>query len=233
MRKTHFYDVDIVATGSSGNMIVIDDVIVIDFGVKYSTFIENAPNVEHIFVSHQHTDHINYNTVSRLYRHYPALVRNGLHLNTGTADLVNERKPLDGLVLQPSLGSHSEFDIETSRGVYHIETFPLVHDVENQGFMLTNEDGYTLVHATDTATMRYCPDRKFDVLLVEGNWDEEILVDSLTADIDSVMRATRNLRHLSSQSCLSFMKAHKYDDSLCMQLHESGAFGSTLVLENI
>ena len=59
---------------------------------------------------------------------------------------------------------------------YQLKTYKLVHDVENYGLVFTNLDtGKTLIHATDTETMKYAPEGKYDTLLIEGNYEEERL----------------------------------------------------------
>lgn len=223
-------DVKIVSTGSHGNMNVIDDVIVIDCGVKRKLFESEAPLVEHVLISHCHSDHLSGPVMKWIAKTRPDIITHGVHLNTESWMKLEKIAPDVAKLFAPDLTPHSEMVIKTSRGDYHVETFPLVHDVENQGFILTSPSGETLVHATDTMTMRYCPDRLFDYLLVEGNWDEDVLVDNLTGDDDSVTRASRNLRHLSTQMCRSFMRSHSHPGSVMIQLHESEAFGMTLSL---
>lgn len=224
-------DVKIVSTGSHGNMIVIDDVIVIDCGVKRKMFIENSEKIEHLLVSHRHSDHLSGTVLRWLAKNRPDVVTHGTHLNMNSWLKLKDMAPDVAEMFTPDLGPYSTMTIKTSRGDYFVETFPLEHDVENQGFMLTSPTGETLIHATDTSTMRHCPDRIFDYLLVEGNWDEDVLVENLTADVDSVMRASRNLRHLSTQMCMQFMRTHSHSGSVMMQLHESEAFGMTLTLD--
>ena len=107
-----------------------------------------------------------------------------------------------------------------------LETFKLYHDVPNQGFVITNEDGETLLFATDTNSMISAPRRKYDYLVVEGNYDEDKVVEASLSDDDiTAMRAQRNLRHLSVQSFENFVRAHSKEDSVIYQLHESDTFG--------
>ncbi len=70
------------------------------------------------------------------------------------------------------------------------------------------------------------PHRKYDYLVVEGNYDEDKVVEaSLSDDELTASRAQRNLRHLSVQSFENFVRAHSKENSVIYQLHESDTFG--------
>ena len=119
----------------------------------------------------------------------------------------------------------SHFEFEANGNKYEVETYPLYHDVENQGFIFT-KNGKTLIHATDTATMKDAPKRKYDVILVEGNYDESKVIENLQSDVYELRRrASRNLRHLSIQAHENFVKAHSHEDTIAIMLHESYDYG--------
>ena len=109
---------------------------------------------------------------------------------------------------------------------YRVETYPLYHDVENQGFVFTKNGQSTLIHATDTSTMKDAPQRQYDVILVEGNYDESKLIEYLQSeDRNTRYRAARNLRHLSIQAHENFVKSHSHPKTQSLMLHESYDFG--------
>ena len=75
--------------------------------------------------------------------------------------------------------------------------------------------------------MKYAPNRVYDYLLIEGNWDEDKFMDAIQSDDPSErFRATHNLRHLSVQSMESFVRKHSHENSVALQLHESMEMGS-------
>lgn len=217
--------VDVVSTGSHGNMNVIDGRIVIDFGVKRDILREVLPSVDAILVSHQHGDHISIPCLRMIRRERPALLE-CVYVNASTHEMISRIDDDLGKRITHIIDGKSFFTIVTRSHSYTVQTFPLFHDVENQGFILVRDDGESLVHATDTSSMVNCPSARFDNILVEGNWDEDRLFEQLLSDdATSAFRASRNLRHLSIQSLMQFVQTHSKPTSRVYQLHLSGMFG--------
>lgn len=217
-------DIEIVATGSSGNFNVIDDVIAIDCGVKRDIVKPYMPKLEHVLISHQHGDHISLPVLRMFKREKPGLLSN-VHVNKSTREMVFKHDADIAERLCGWLLAHSHRVLKTSKGDYHVRTFRLYHDVENQGFVITSPNGERLVHATDTCTMQSAPEEMYDYILVEGNWDESKLLESLAGDDAEAFRASRNLRHLSVQSFMKYVDSHSHSDTVVYQLHESAAYG--------
>lgn len=242
------FNVNIVSTGSVGNCIVIDDYIVIDFGLPYSPkdktkvgCSDALSKAEVIFVTHRHGDHLNPAVVKRLHRERPNRLANQLYVNSDVLEKLYTDDDLNPNVSTPKaktnslelptdhiLTENSNFDItipSTGR-TYNVQAFKLVHDVENQGFVFTNEEGETLVFATDTNTMEFAPRRLFDYIVVEGNYDEDKVFDDMISDnYESRRRAVRNLRHLSIQQFEDFVMKNSHANTIVYQLHESGEYG--------
>lgn len=224
------YQVTIHATGSSGNAITIDNNLMIDAGLGYRTLKEPLTQTSALFITHRHGDHLNPATIKRLHKERPALVRKRLFINQDTHNKLIEHAPeLNGVIPKQNILTQDWSRTITTRdgNQYHVQTYPLVHDVENQGFVITNQHGDTLIHATDTQTMKHAPKREYDYLLVEGNWDEDTLADMIASDDpDDAYRALRNTRHLSVQAFERFARTHSHPDSVIVQLHESMELGS-------
>lgn len=53
------FDIDIVATGSSGNMTIIDGCIALDFGVPAKVLSPYIDKLSAILITHRHGDHMN------------------------------------------------------------------------------------------------------------------------------------------------------------------------------
>lgn len=222
---TNHEDINIVATGSTGNFNVINNKIIIDMGVNRKMFKPYMANAELIMISHRHGDHISLPIVRMIYREFPGLLRR-LYVNQNTWELINDADPKIAKEITHRLEPRGTFHVKLSDGEYSISTFPLVHDVENQGFIITTPRGNSIIHATDTETMKFAPSGTFDYLLVEGNWDEETLINKLlSTDKSESFRASRNLRHLSVQALCRFVAEHSHDNSVVHQLHESGEYG--------
>ena len=155
-----------------------------------------------------------------------SIIRFGLHVNSDCYEMIERKAPeIAEMIESERLTSHSSLNLKIDGVEYQIETYPLYHDVENQGFVIT-KDGKTLIHATDTSTMKDAPNKQFDVILVEGNYDESKLIEYLKSDDREVRyRAARNLRHLSIQAHENFVKSHSHPETVSLMLHESYDFG--------
>lgn len=227
-------DINIVSTGSIGNCIIIDGVIAIDCGIKRKDFMPFIDEIDHILISHEHGDHLNIPTLNYIRKERPSLLKYGVHLNQGSLNKIEKAKrpEIVDLVTQ-IIDGDTEKILKTRKGAYHLRTYPLFHDVENQGFILTAPTGETLIHATDTMTMSGAPENEvYDYLLIEGNWDEDTLIERMCSDNpNEAFRASRNLRHLSVQMCHKFMINHSHPQSKLYQLHESSEFGINLQLD--
>lgn len=221
------FKVEILGTGSTGNAVLIDDKIMIDCGLGVNKLLPYLQNVRHLFITHRHSDHLNISVLKNIAKKVSdSIIRFGLHVNSDCYEMIERKAPeIAEMIETDRLTSHSEIELKIDGVEYKIETYPLYHDVENQGFVIT-KNGKTLIHATDTSTMKDAPNRQFDVILVEGNYDESKLIEYLKSDDRDVRyRAARNLRHLSIQSHENFVKSHSHPDTVSLMLHESYDFG--------
>ena len=221
------FKVEILGTGSTGNAVLIDDTIMIDCGLGVNKLLPYLQNVRHLFITHRHSDHLNISVLKNIAKKISeSIIRFGLHVNSDCYNMIERKAPeIAEMIESERLTSHSLLDLKIDGVEYKIETYPLYHDVENQGFVIT-KNGKTLIHATDTSTMKDAPNRQFDVILVEGNYDESKLIEYLKSDDREVRyRAARNLRHLSIQAHENFVKSHSHRDTISLMLHESYDFG--------
>ena len=221
------FKVEILGTGSTGNAVLIDDTIMIDCGLGVNKLLPYLQNVRHLFITHRHSDHLNISVLKNIAKKVSeSIIRFGLHVNSDCYNMIERKAPeIAEMIESERLTSHSLLDLKIDGVEYKIETYPLYHDVENQGFVIT-KNGKTLIHATDTSTMKDAPNRQFDVILVEGNYDESKLIEYLKSDDREVRyRAARNLRHLSIQAHENFVKSHSHPETVSLMLHESYDFG--------
>lgn len=221
------FKVEILGTGSTGNAVLIDDKIMIDCGLGVNKLLPYLQDVRHLFITHRHSDHLNISVLKNIAKKVSeSIIRFGLHVNSDCYNMIERKAPeIAEMIESERLTSHSLLDLKIDGVEYKIETYPLYHDVENQGFVIT-KNGKTLIHATDTSTMKDAPNRQFDVILVEGNYDESKLIEYLKSDDREVRyRAARNLRHLSIQAHENFVKSHSHRDTISLMLHESYDFG--------
>lgn len=64
---------DVIATGSSGNAVVLNKNILIDCGVSWKAIKPYAKDLRLVLLTHIHGDHFNPRTVRALHRERPGL----------------------------------------------------------------------------------------------------------------------------------------------------------------
>ena len=223
------FKIDIIGTGSSGNCVVIDNSIVIDCGLPIKKIGQTVINADALFITHRHSDHLNLSILHHLYRKAPWKLTQSLYTNADVEKkIIADRSPR----FEPTLNQqhiydqHSNIQITAGGRQYAVQMFPLHHDVENEGFVFTRDDGKKLIYATDTNSIADAPSEKFDAIMLEGNFDEDKIIDYLKSDdFNERFRAMRNMRHLSVQQFENFVSTHAKSQAEIYQLHESGTFG--------
>lgn len=173
--------VQILATGSGGNCVLVDDRIMIDAGISRKLFLSFgiAPEtIRLLAITHKHGDHMNLPLVRFLLeKGVPALLP-----KTAVAEIVKEGK----LDINPLIASGQVTPIESERpvraGDIKLTPYPEEHhDLVNYAFVL-EKNGEQLLYSTDLDTVE--PTSMgvgllhlgmFDVILLEGNYDEPYL----------------------------------------------------------
>lgn len=200
-------DYKIVSSGSHGNCVIINDVMV-DCGLAYSNIKDELYNIKYLLITHTHTDHLNETTYMKLRKDFPRIQVIGnyeVHMKCGV-DII----------------SNSGFPIETKH--YNFLPFDCVHDVVCQGFVWEH-DSKNIIYAIDTAALDHAPKIKYDYLFLESNHDEKKL-EQVRAERDgSYSPYLSAKRHLSTQECKKFYYLNRRDrDSQLIELHQSKRF---------
>lgn len=178
------FKIDVAYTGSKGNCVIIDDKIIIDIGRSFKDLQDYVLQADVILVTHRHIDHINLAVINQLNKKAPWKINSALYMNEDVIEKVRTHKSLGNFSIPDEhiLTSDMAFEITANDRVYKVQTFLLDHDVPNQGFVITNDEGDTLIYATDTSTLKYAPRGKYDYLLLEGNYDEDKLADDMDVE---------------------------------------------------
>lgn len=180
------FDINIVHTGSKGNCVIIDKKIMIDVGRSYRELEPLLSNMEVIFVTHRHGDHLNPAVINQMTKKMPWKVNGNLYMNKDVLEKVRSHKNLTNLIFPSNhiIDSNTTLDLIIDNKKYNFRTFNLYHDVPNQGFVITNELGEKLIYATDTSSLQDAPNEKYDYILIEGNYDEDKLADDMDIDVN-------------------------------------------------
>ena len=160
---------NVIATGSRGNAVILDDRILVDCGVPHRAIATYSLALRLVLLTHVHHDHFNAATLRRLHEDRPTL-RFGCcewlvpHLvQAGVA-------PRNIDVYQP--------DVAYIYGDVWVEPFLLPHDVENCGYKIDIGEEKAL-YATDTATLDGVSARGYDLYMIEANFREAELEERI------------------------------------------------------
>lgn len=214
---------DILATGSSGNAVIINGEILIDCGVPYKTLEKSGyvKDLKLVLLTHRHSDHFNPKTAGRLHSERPAL-RWGCceWMVTPMLEAGVDQRVID--VCEPGLLSVYE------KGHLCVKAEYLIHDVPNCGWKIhinnpINSDKESLFYATDTSTLESVSACGYNIYLIEANHTQsEIsarIEDKLSrGEFAYEVRAAQN--HLSQEQALDWLARNAGPNSRYMFLHQ-------------
>lgn len=206
---------DILATGSSGNAVIINGEILIDCGVSMKLLRKSGyiKGLKLVLLTHQHSDHFNPATVRALHQERPAL-RWGCckwmvpHLLEAGVAAKLIRMPTKKEILR--MQEYTIFPVD------------LVHDVSNCGWNIWTENE-RLFYATDTSTLDHITAKDYDLYLIEAN-HTRAEIEARIADKQSrgefayEVRAARN--HLSREQALDWLARNAGPNSKYVFLHQ-------------
>lgn len=201
-------DYKIIATGSSGNAVRIENMM-FDCGIPYKDMKEELYKVDSLFLTHSHSDHVKPATLKSIQKDFPRIT---VYANANVA---------------------YQFDVDVVVGTAKIKLkknrviipFDGVHDVPVTGYIIQMKD-MNILYMTDTARVEIPEDIPLDYVFLESNYDE----NKLRTMAKEYKRRGYNplessLRHLSTQKCKEFYYVHRRDkDSKLIELHMSHRF---------
>lgn len=211
---------DILATGSSGNAVVINSEILIDCGVPVKKLRESGyiKNLKLVLLTHEHGDHFNAATVRALHKERPAL-------RWGCCEWMIRRLVEAGV---PSICIYLMDLTKQYMIPYADEPFvdvmpePLVHDVPNCGWRI-DDYSFKMFYATDTSTLDHIEAKNYDYYLIEAN-HTRAEIEARIADKQSrgefsyEARAAQN--HLSQEQALDWLARNAGPNSRYVFLHQ-------------
>ncbi len=207
---------DILATGSSGNAVVINGEILIDCGVPMKKLRESGyiKSLKLVLLTHAHGDHFNPATVRALHQERPAL-RWGCcewmvpHLlEAGVDDRVIVPHRTGETWHYPKIGSS------------FAESIP--HDVPNCCWHIFIKDG-PIFYATDCSTLDAISAKDYPLYMLEANHTqaeiEARIEDKLArGEFAYEVRAARN--HLSQEQAMDWLARNAGPNSKYVFLHQ-------------
>lgn len=211
---------DILATGSSGNAVVINGEILIDCGVSTKKLRERGyiKSLKLVLLTHEHTDHFNAATARALHQERPAL-RWGC-CEWMVAPLLKagvSKFSID--VLSPYEDAD---DARLYKGLAIIHPSFIPHDVPNCAWHIFNGKE-TLFYATDTSTIDSVEAKNYDIYLIEANHtraeiEARIAEKQARGEFAYETRAAQN--HLSQEQALDWLARNAGPNSRYVFLHQ-------------
>ena len=193
--------ISVLASGSKGNCTYIasnNTKILIDAGMS-NLYIEkklillgvNPNDINFIFITHTHTDHIAGLKVF-LKKHHPKVfltqdMYNELH------DILNDYEILENKVLLNDL---------------EIDYFKTSHDTDSVGYIVKNDEK-EIVYVTDTGYINVKNLKKInnkDLYIFESNHDIEMLMNNPNYPYQIKQRILGDKGHLSNNQCHEYLK---------------------------
>lgn len=164
-------DIQVIATGSKGNAILLDGRILVDCGVTYKTLEPYVKDLQLVLCSHAHGDHYKKSCVHRLAKERP-----GLRYACG-----NWMAPL--LIMEKV--SPRKVDIAPDNTWMNYEGLgvrvkqqPTLHDVPNCCWHI-EINGERVFYATDTGSLEGIEAKDYDYYLIEANRSREELEETI------------------------------------------------------
>lgn len=204
---------NIIATGSTGNAVLINDSILIDIGVPWKKIEPYASQIKLVLTTHQHGDHFKASTVKALHRAHPATRWGCCEWMVGPLlEAGVDKRVID--VMTP--GYCFVYPMMTAKPEH------LLHNVPNCGWHIWSGDE-SLFYATDCATLDGIEAKDYDFYLIEANHtraeiEARIAAKRAAGEYAYEVEACRN--HLSQEQALDWLAENMGPHSEYVFLHQ-------------
>ena len=186
---------EVIASGSSGNALVLNDVVMIDCGVSFKKLEPYYKKLQLVLLTHIHSDHLNKTTINRLARERPTLRWGCPEWLIVPLAMCGVRKHNIDILKMDYKYSYFGFSV--------ITPFQLEHDVPNCGYKMSFDSPFeTAVYATDTVSLPDLPN--CDYYFVEANYKD-------TEELENRMRVKQeNGEYCHEKRVLEYHMSEKY-----------------------
>lgn len=206
---------NIISSGSKGNAVILNDIMLIDCGVPFKTLKDVYRDLKIVLLSHCHSDHFKKSTIKRLASERPTLrFAAPVWLYESLIKCGVEDSKIDIVEIGKIYGY----------GAFSISPIKLYHDVENCGYRIFWGEEKAL-YATDTYTLDGITAKNYDLYLVECNYEDEEIKERIREKEEKgeFVYEKRVLRtHLSKADCDNFLveNAGAKSEFIYMHTHE-------------
>ena len=203
----------IIASCSSGNAVIIKDIILIDCGVSFKRLEKYYKKLKIVLLTHIHSDHFKRDTIRRLAQERPTLRFACCEwLLEPLLECGVPRKNIDVLEIS------KRYDYK----IFKVTPIKLYHDVPQCGYRVLF-DNYKVIYATDTRTLEGITAKNYDLYLIEGNYDEDEMQERIKIKQQKAIYAYEfraKDTHLSRQQATNFLLENMGENSEYVFMHE-------------
>lgn len=206
----------IIASGSSGNAILLENGVLLDCGLPFKKIEPYLNRIKLVFISHEHGDHLNLRTLFKIHTLRPTI-------RFAVGFWLNDKLIRSGI-------KNSKIDILNQDGLYDYKQFKLspfilIHDVKNFGLRIFDtKTKEKIFYAVDTSTLDHVSAKNYDCYLIEANYSDEILEENMKKDLET-SGFSYNSRvketHLSVSQASEFIFKNASDSSKYEFIHGS------------
>lgn len=203
---------NIIATGSQGNAVILNNFILIDCGVPFKALKDVYNDLQIVLLTHEHIDHLNKTTIRNLAKERPTL-------RFGCCEWLVP-------ILVECNVSKRNIDVYEIGKIYDYKAFKvspikLYHNVPNAGYRLFFDDKKA-IYATDTAHLKGITAKDYNLYLIEANYEDEELQERINAKVEKgeyCYELNVENRHLSHEQASDFLLENMGKHSSYVFLH--------------
>lgn len=212
----------IISTGSKGNSLYIDHgfKILIDIGVPYAAI--KGLNIDLVFLTHVHSDHLRISTLRRLVLNHPTVkvvAPPYLYFK-----LIQSGIPKRNIVI--ATRDIEKVQIKTNSKLLVAKCFSLHHDVPNVGWTMDMQseagEKVSILYATDTSSMSHIKYPSLDYYFLEANYEDSEIEKRIAEKISKgeysyELRARE--QHLSKEKADIWLADNAGENSVFVYMH--------------
>ena len=213
MTSIALIDYNIISTGSQGNAVIIEKVILIDCGVGFKSLKPFYSDLRLVLLTHIHSDHFNKRTIRRLAAERPTL-------RFACCRWLVE--PLTACGVSKNNIDVLEFNRLYGYGLCNVIPVPLVHNVPNCGWKIHFAKKGKMIYCTDTNNMNGIMALNYDLFMIEANYDENEIEERIRQKKENgeyayELQVLKN--HLSKQKCDDFIYRNIGPNGVYVYMH--------------
>lgn len=209
---------EIAFSGSSGNCVRIENIL-FDIGVPYNKMKYLLKDIDAIFISHEHTDHLNLSTYNQIIKNHFIKI----FAPIGVKKRIKEKGLDDSFVIETK--NQDEINVKGTI----VKIFKAKHegDVITDTYECYLDDLTSFMYGTDFYDFKDIPQGLYDAIFIEANHDEnyrDLLVKQFKGN-PPLWQFNSTDRHTTKQEAYEFYIKHRIDEnSIYEPLHKSSRF---------